>query len=216
MSKSRSRDEKDREKDKETAEQTADGETRDTIEENEEGDGKEATKDGNNGRNVNDDVEDNARGPYVQLPVNQSQLTTEPGSNLRSPVFASNSLMVRSEPSIRSSPPPSYQHVIEQRRLEHVAEAQENQNASQASGQDDRRRAPKILHKSSKQFYRAMAKQWGITCKMSDHCRCLDCQSRYFDCEYETNENQKTDGGLGAGTPMFISEVIHGSACVLL
>lgn len=30
------------------------------------------------------------------------------------------------------------------------------------------------------------------------------------------NENHKTDGGLGAGTPMFISEVMHGSACVIL
>lgn len=37
-------------------------------------------------------------------------------------------------------------------------------------------KTPKILHKSSKEFYKAMAKQWGITCKMSDHCRCLDCQ----------------------------------------
>jgi hypothetical protein len=35
---------------------------------------------------------------------------------------------------------------------------------------------PKILHKSSKELYRAVAAQWGITCKMSDHCRCLDCQ----------------------------------------
>jgi len=40
----------------------------------------------------------------------------------------------------------------------------------------DRKAAKKILHKSSKEFYKAMAKQWGITCKMSDHCRCLDCQ----------------------------------------
>lgn len=39
-------------------------------------------------------------------------------------------------------------------------------------------KGPKILHKSSKEFYKAMAKQWGITCKMSDHCRCLDCQVR--------------------------------------
>ena len=31
-------------------------------------------------------------------------------------------------------------------------------------------------YKSSKDYYRAMAKQWGITCKMSDNCRCLDCQ----------------------------------------
>lgn len=30
------------------------------------------------------------------------------------------------------------------------------------------------------------------------------------------NENHKTDGGLGAGTPMFISEVMHGNTCVIL
>lgn len=35
---------------------------------------------------------------------------------------------------------------------------------------------PIILHKSSKALYRAVAAQWGITCKMNDHCRCLDCQ----------------------------------------
>lgn len=99
-----------------------------------------------------------------------------------------------------------------------------------------------IIHKTHKEFYRAVAKQWGITCKMSDHCRCLDCQVRririfffllnsikflqrpfffffqsmYFDCEYDYNEQEKTDGGLGAGTPMFISEVMHGTACTLL
>lgn len=78
------------------------------------------------------------------------------------------------------------------------------------------RKGPEILHKSSKELYRAVAKQFGITCKMSDHCRCFDCQSHYFDCEYEQNEQEKTDGGLGAGTPMFISEVIHGTACVIL
>ncbi|EFN87910.1 hypothetical protein EAI_15944 [Harpegnathos saltator] len=85
-------------------------------------------------------------------------------------------------------------------------------------GGGDRRAAkgPKILHKSSKEFYKAMAKQWGITCKMSDHCRCLDCQSHYFDCDYEKDEQVKGDGGLSAGTPMFISEVMHGSACALL
>lgn len=46
--------------------------------------------------------------------------------------------------------------------------------------------------------------------------RCFDCQSHYFDCEYEQNEQEKTDGGLGAGTPMFISEVMHGTACSIL
>jgi len=42
-----------------------------------------------------------------------------------------------------------------------------------------------INNKSSKELYKAVAKQWGITCKMSDQCRCMDCQSHYFDCEYE-------------------------------
>ncbi|XP_055624425.1 uncharacterized protein LOC129767482 [Toxorhynchites rutilus septentrionalis] len=77
-------------------------------------------------------------------------------------------------------------------------------------------KGPEILYKSSKQLYKAVAKECGITCKMSDQCRCLDCQSRYFDCEYDQNENEKTDGGLGAGTPMFISEVMHGTACTIL
>lgn len=33
-----------------------------------------------------------------------------------------------------------------------------------------------IFHKSSKEFYKAVAAQWGISCKMSDRCRCLECQ----------------------------------------
>ena len=45
---------------------------------------------------------------------------------------------------------------------------------------------------------------------------CLHLQSRYFDCEYDQNDQEKTDGGLGAGTPMFISEVMHGTACSIL
>lgn len=69
----------------------------------------------------------------------------------------------------------------------------------------------------------------------------MECQSHYFDCDYDDvsscdshgmadstsiiyripfeilqNEHQKTDGGLGAGTPMFISEVMHGSGCNIL
>ncbi|XP_076633357.1 uncharacterized protein LOC143347759 isoform X1 [Colletes latitarsis] len=219
MSKTRSSEEKDREKDKETGDSETEKETIATTE-NEEGNGKEATKDGNKERNMNDDndTEDNARGEDAQLPVNQLQLATEPESNLKPSVFASNSFMPRNEPAIPSSAPPSYQHVIEQTRLEYAAEAQKHEeekiSAREASAQENRKKAPKILHKSSKQFYRAMAKQWGITCKMSDHCRCLDCQSRYFDCEYDTN--QQTDGGLGAGAPMFISDVMQGSACILL
>lgn len=40
-------------------------------------------------------------------------------------------------------------------------------------------------NKSSKEIYRNLAKQWGLTCKLSDGCRCMDCQSNYFDCEFE-------------------------------
>lgn len=51
--------------------------------------------------------------------------------------------------------------------------------------------------------------------KIIVYCFCL--QSRYFDCEYDQeNEQEKTDGGLGAGTPMFLSEVMHGSTCTLI
>lgn len=46
-------------------------------------------------------------------------------------------------------------------------------------------KGPEILYKSSKELYKAVAKECGITCKMSDNCKCLDCQSRYFDCEYD-------------------------------
>ncbi|XP_036148277.1 uncharacterized protein LOC105840058 isoform X2 [Monomorium pharaonis] len=151
-----------------------------------------------------------------------------------------NCLSVRNEQPIPSSPPPSYEHVLEETRMESSAnalrEAREEEQVSSTEkstentedgGDDDggggpgggnrkKTKEPKIHHKSSKEFYKAMAKQWGITCKMSDHCRCLDCQSHYFDCDYEKDDKTKGDGGLSAGTPMFISEVMHGTACALL
>ncbi|XP_029161722.1 uncharacterized protein LOC114933363 isoform X2 [Nylanderia fulva] len=155
-----------------------------------------------------------------------------------------NCLSIRNEQMIPSSPPPSYEHVLEETRMESSAIALretkeegkkkgifskgrstenaeadvENDDGSGGPGGGDKKvaKTPKILHKSSKEFYKAMAKQWGITCKMSDHCRCLDCQSHYFDCDYEKDEQEKGDGGLSAGTPMFISEVMHGTACALL
>lgn len=97
-----------------------------------------------------------------------------------------------------------------------------------------------INNKSSKKIYKAVAKEWGITCKMSEQCRCIDCQGNYFDCEYDEvnfylsnqiislrtlwkwfifffqNDHQKTDGGLGASTPVFLNEVMHQSACTII
>lgn len=96
-----------------------------------------------------------------------------------------------------------------------------------------------INNKSSKKIYKAVAEEWGITCKMSDQCRCIDCQGNYFDCEYDEvhaiaiqfpfgtvllnvlirfqqNELHKSDGGLGASTPVFLNEVMHHSACTII
>ncbi|XP_004526391.1 probable serine/threonine-protein kinase DDB_G0282963 [Ceratitis capitata] len=102
---------------------------------------------------------------------------------------------------------------------QHHQQQQQSQAYEYSNQQSAQERSvtPEIIsNKSSKEIYKDLAKQWGITCKMSDACRCMECQGHYFDCEYDDNEHQKTDGGLGAGTPMFISEVMHGSACNIL
>nr|XP_018906669.1 PREDICTED: uncharacterized protein LOC109036750 isoform X2 [Bemisia tabaci] len=131
------------------------------------------------------------------------------------------------------SPPPSYQHAL---KTQEEMESERSESTSIGSNHSESSRetrangelartsvsAPvkrqEIVHKSCKEFYKAVAAEWGITCKMSDHCRCIECQSRYFDCEYDRdNELEKTDGGLAASTPMFIStEVMHGSVCTIL
>ncbi|KAG8034905.1 hypothetical protein G9C98_007981 [Cotesia typhae] len=177
-------------------------------------------------------------------------------SNPGTPGTEFNVMSLPNEPQtpLTNSPPPSYEHVLQETQLrrtpseveegeEEFAEAENDGNVtvtesvvlsskgrmltsgvSRVSGEGEASlvgnkiivKGPEILHKSSKELYRAIAKQCGITCKMSDQCRCLDCQSHYFDCEYDKDELEKTDGGLGAGTPMFIAEVMHGTACVLL
>ncbi|XP_041447727.1 protein kinase 4 [Drosophila obscura] len=94
---------------------------------------------------------------------------------------------------------------------------QQQQQQQQQSNCHTNLLTPEMMsNKTSKEIYKDLAKQWGITCKMSESCRCMDCQSNYFDCDYDDNEHHKTDGGLGAGTPMFISEVMHGSGCTIL
>ncbi|XP_034652691.1 probable serine/threonine-protein kinase DDB_G0282963 isoform X1 [Drosophila subobscura] len=93
---------------------------------------------------------------------------------------------------------------------------QQQQQQQQSNCQTNLLTPEMMSNKTSKEIYKDLAKQWGITCKMSESCRCMDCQSNYFDCDYDDNEHHKTDGGLGAGTPMFISEVMHGSGCTIL
>lgn len=191
-----------------------------------------------------------SRSNSVEFEEQQRQINQSSSSNANEFTDAlevetdKNCLSVKNEQMIPSSPPPSYEYVLEETRMESSAVApretkeedkkkgvlskeRSSENVEADDGDDDGSGGPgggdkkaaktsKILHKSSKEFYKAMAKQWGITCKMSDHCRCLDCQSHYFDCDYEKDEQGKGDGGLSAGTPMFISEVMHGTACALL
>ncbi|XP_058801788.1 uncharacterized protein LOC131670306 isoform X2 [Phymastichus coffea] len=126
-----------------------------------------------------------------------------------------------------SSPPPSYERVLEESRLQRsMTDDEEAIEESTDEGEPVRKgppakKPPEIVYKSSKEFYRVIAKQMGITCKMSDNCRCLDCQSRYFDCGYDKYQDydskyiEQSDGGLSASTPMFVSEVMNGS-CQLL
>ncbi|CAD6201962.1 GSCOCG00002875001-RA-CDS [Cotesia congregata] len=146
-------------------------------------------------------------------------------SNPGTPGTEFNVMSLPNEPQtpLTNSPPPSYEHVLQETQLRRTpSEVEEGEEEVSGEGEASLVgnkiivKGPEILHKSSKELYRAIAKQCGITCKMSDQCRCLDCQSHYFDCEYDKDELEKTDGGLGAGTPMFIAEVMHGTACVLL
>lgn len=41
-----------------------------------------------------------------------------------------------------------------------------------------------ISNKCSKKLYKMAAEQYAI-CKMSSECRCDDCQSHYFDCDFD-------------------------------
>uniref|UniRef100_A0A1I8N9S4 Uncharacterized protein n=2 Tax=Musca domestica TaxID=7370 RepID=A0A1I8N9S4_MUSDO len=67
------------------------------------------------------------------------------------------------------------------------SEQQQQQQQQQYYQQQlERSLTPEIIsNKSSKEIYKDLAKQCGITCKMSDGCRCMECQSHYFDCEYD-------------------------------
>ncbi|KAE8750702.1 hypothetical protein FOCC_FOCC002682 [Frankliniella occidentalis] len=80
-------------------------------------------------------------------------------------------------------------------RLQRDASSSSSQDNNSVDIVDVPVQGPIILHKSSKALYRA---------------------SRYFDCDYDMNEEGKTDGGLGATSPIFLQEVMHGTACSIL
>uniref|UniRef100_A0A1B6DH12 DUF4802 domain-containing protein n=1 Tax=Clastoptera arizonana TaxID=38151 RepID=A0A1B6DH12_9HEMI len=117
-------------------------------------------------------------------------------------------------PSKTSSPPPYDYSSTKKSDIEN----EENEKSETNHSTQSTVKVKQVIHKSSKEFYKAVAAQLGITCKMSDQCPCFDCQGDYLHCDFDStdNENEKTDGGLGASTPMFL-EVMHGgTACAIL
>lgn len=74
---------------------------------------------------------------------------------------------------------------IDNQNLVDVWDSQENQMQDIQDIQLQTTLNTIIGNKSSKKIYKAVAKEWGITCKMSEQCRCLDCQGNYFDCEFD-------------------------------
>ncbi|XP_046684033.1 uncharacterized protein LOC124369907 [Homalodisca vitripennis] len=153
---------------------------------------------------------------HLQLMGNEDNMDSNSTYNMQS---GTTQLIEHS--GVPSSPPPSYEHVLAESNVSDSPVDSSVDNSQEKLPEEEKSdpvpvQRQQIIHKSSKELYKAVAAQWGITCKMSDHCRCLDCQSHYLDCEYDRDEQEKTDGGLGAGTPMFLSEVMHGSACNIL
>ncbi|GFG36137.1 hypothetical protein Cfor_02752, partial [Coptotermes formosanus] len=71
----------------------------------------------------------------------------------------------------------------------------------------------KERRKSSTELYREAAALLGLTCSMNDSCRCIECQSHYFDFD---DDDRRTDTGLAAGTPALLDHVLsHPMTCSL-
>lgn len=78
------------------------------------------------------------------------------------------------------------QQQYQQQQYQQHLQQQQQQQQQYYQQQLERSLTPEIIsNKSSKEIYKDLAKQCGITCKMSDGCRCMECQSHYFDCEYD-------------------------------
>ncbi|XP_051158378.1 uncharacterized protein LOC127279827 [Leptopilina boulardi] len=73
--------------------------------------------------------------------------------------------------------------------------------------------SPRRQRKSSTELYKEAAEILGLTCSLSDSCRCIDCQSNYFDCDDECGDS-KTE--LAAGTPVLLDHALsHPLTCTI-
>ncbi|XP_067207410.1 uncharacterized protein [Linepithema humile] len=72
--------------------------------------------------------------------------------------------------------------------------------------------SPPRRRKSSAELYKEAVEILGLTCSLTDSCRCIDCQSNYFDCDDDC-----ADAGteLAAGTPILLDHALshHLTVC---
>jgi Domain of unknown function (DUF4802) len=61
---------------------------------------------------------------------------------------------------------------------------------------------------STKEMYREAAKLLGLDCSLSSSCRCMECQSRYFDYDPETEQmdDSDSDESCDSDTDSYTSE----------
>ncbi|XP_043287984.1 uncharacterized protein [Venturia canescens] len=70
---------------------------------------------------------------------------------------------------------------------------------------------PPRQRKSSAELYKEAVEILGLTCSLTDSCRCLDCQSNYFDCDDDCGD-ARTE--LAAGTPILLDHALtHPLTC---
>ncbi|XP_011494740.1 PREDICTED: uncharacterized protein LOC105359759 [Ceratosolen solmsi marchali] len=70
---------------------------------------------------------------------------------------------------------------------------------------------PARQRRSSTELYMEAVEILGLTCTLSDSCRCIDCQSNYFDYDDEYGE-ARTE--LAAGTPILLDHALtHPLTC---
>ncbi|XP_033208362.1 uncharacterized protein LOC117167489 [Belonocnema kinseyi] len=71
--------------------------------------------------------------------------------------------------------------------------------------------SPPRQRKSSAELYKEAVEILGLTCSLSDSCRCIDCQSNYFDYDDEYGD---TKPELAAGTPILLDHALsHPLTC---
>ncbi|XP_076765329.1 uncharacterized protein LOC143432551 isoform X1 [Xylocopa sonorina] len=70
---------------------------------------------------------------------------------------------------------------------------------------------PPRQRKSSAELYKEAVEILGLTCTLTDSCRCIDCQGTYFDCDDDFGD-ARTE--LAAGTPILLDHALsHPLTC---